>query len=203
MCKAHFDETVLGDGCCSVCVPVCSTVPTYSMMWLYCTCVGKRKRSAREKSVEHGGDPLLANLSLADTSQPQVQGYSSGSGSVILFDPLQGSSRGSQISGSREKNSSTQKVFFILCYTDSTATPAFDCTTQRRDWAHVNFSVYPGRQCCGAEIIYFRRQFQSYHILPLKPSVVDPDPHGSGTFAWIRIRNYCSGSGSSKIWKSR
>ena len=28
-------------------------------------------------------------------------------------------------------------------------------------------------------------------------SVVDPDPHGSGTFAWIRIRNYCSGSGSS------
>ena len=22
----------------------------------------------------------------------------------------------------------------------------------------------------------------------------DPDPHGSGTIAWIRIRNYCSGS---------
>ena len=31
----------------------------------------------------------------------------------------------------------------------------------------------------------------------LKNSVVDPDPHGSGTFAWIRIRNYCSGSWSS------
>ena len=29
-------------------------------------------------------------------------------------------------------------------------------------------------------------------------SVVDPDPHGSGTFAWIRIRNYCSGYGCSK-----
>ena len=29
-------------------------------------------------------------------------------------------------------------------------------------------------------------------------SVVDPDPHGSGTFAWIRIQNYSSGSGSSK-----
>ena len=26
-------------------------------------------------------------------------------------------------------------------------------------------------------------------------SVVDPDLHGSGTFAWIRIRNYSSGSG--------
>ena len=25
-------------------------------------------------------------------------------------------------------------------------------------------------------------------------SVVDPDPHGSGTFAWIQIRNYSSGS---------
>ena len=24
----------------------------------------------------------------------------------------------------------------------------------------------------------------------LKTSVVDPDPHGSKTFAWIRIRNY-------------
>ena len=29
-----------------------------------------------------------------------------------------------------------------------------------------------------------------------------PDLHGSGTFAWIRIRNYTSGSGSSKKWKS-
>ena len=32
----------------------------------------------------------------------------------------------------------------------------------------------------------------------LESSVVDPDPHGSGTFPWLRIRNYCSGSGSSK-----
>ena len=35
-------------------------------------------------------------------------------------------------------------------------------------------------------------------LAPLKlfiPSVVDPDPHGSGNFAWIQ--NYCSGSGSS------
>ena len=30
----------------------------------------------------------------------------------------------------------------------------------------------------------------------------DPDPHGSRTFAWIRIRNYGSGSGSSLKWKS-
>ena len=29
-------------------------------------------------------------------------------------------------------------------------------------------------------------------------SVVDPDPNGSGTFAWIRIQNKSSGSGSSK-----
>ena len=36
----------------------------------------------------------------------------------------------------------------------------------------------------------------------LKNSVVDPDPHGSVTFAWIRIRNYGSGSGSSKKLKS-
>ena len=33
-------------------------------------------------------------------------------------------------------------------------------------------------------------------------SVLDPDPHGSRTFAWIRIRNYSSGSGSSLKWKS-
>ena len=33
-------------------------------------------------------------------------------------------------------------------------------------------------------------------------SVLDPDPHGSGTFAWIQIRNYGSGSGSSLKWKS-
>ena len=26
-------------------------------------------------------------------------------------------------------------------------------------------------------------------IITLRGSVVDPDPHGSGTFAWIRIRN--------------
>ena len=41
----------------------------------------------------------------------------------------------------------------------------------------------------------------SISFLPsLFSSVVDPDPHGSGTFAWIqiRIRNYSSGSGSSK-----
>ena len=31
----------------------------------------------------------------------------------------------------------------------------------------------------------------------LKSSIVDPDPHGSGTFAWIQIRDYSSGSGSS------
>ena len=29
-------------------------------------------------------------------------------------------------------------------------------------------------------------------------SVMDPDPHGSGTFPWIRIRNHCSESESSK-----
>ena len=33
-----------------------------------------------------------------------------------------------------------------------------------------------------------------------KGSVADPDPHGTGNFAWIR--NYCSGSGSSKKCKS-
>ena len=35
-------------------------------------------------------------------------------------------------------------------------------------------------------------------IIIMKISVVDPDPHRSRTFAWIRIRNYCSGS-SKKI----
>ena len=34
-------------------------------------------------------------------------------------------------------------------------------------------------------------------------SVVDPDPHGSGIFAWIWVRNYSSGSKSSKTWKNR
>ena len=43
----------------------------------------------------------------------------------------------------------------------------------------------------GAENKYFRLHNRIFF------SVVDPDPHGSGTFAWIQIRNYCSGSGSS------
>ena len=38
-------------------------------------------------------------------------------------------------------------------------------------------------------------------FISLLTSVVDPDPHGSEIFACIRIRNYCSGFGSSKIWK--
>ena len=35
-----------------------------------------------------------------------------------------------------------------------------------------------------------------------KISVLDPDPHGSETFAWIRIRNYSSASWSCFKWKS-
>ena len=35
--------------------------------------------------------------------------------------------------------------------------------------------------------------FNNWWFLLLS-SVVDPDPHWSGTFPWIRIRNYCSGS---------
>ena len=31
----------------------------------------------------------------------------------------------------------------------------------------------------------------------------DPDPNGYGTFAWIRIRNYSSWSGSTLKWNSR
>ena len=42
--------------------------------------------------------------------------------------------------------------------------------------------------------INFNKQF----LQSVLSSVVDPDPHGSGTFAWILIRNYSSGSGSSK-----
>ena len=37
----------------------------------------------------------------------------------------------------------------------------------------------------------------------VETSIVDPDPHGSEIFSWIRIQNYCSGTGSSKKWKSR
>ena len=50
-----------------------------------------------------------------------------------------------------------------------------------------------------------RRDLKSPELEPAKywtvsASVVDlnPDPHGSGTFAWIRIRNYSFGTGSSK-----
>ena len=60
-------------------------------------------------------------------------------------------------------------------------------------------------------VLYFQRMFFCfcsvfrgwgmgcfYCSVLLACSVVDPDPdlhlHGSGTFAWIRIRNYCSGS---------
>ena len=46
---------------------------------------------------------------------------------------------------------------------------------------------------------YFRRGFKATlsrdKLVIAETCVVDPDPHGSGTFAWIRIRNYCSGSG--------
>ena len=61
------------------------------------------------------------------------------------------------------------------------------------------------RQCFGSRFgIRIRIQglkkrlkmLNNHKIILLFSSVVDPDPHGSGTFAWIR--NYSSGSGSSK-----
>ena len=49
--------------------------------------------------------------------------------------------------------------------------------------------------------IWIQKTPESGSKLFLKTSVVDLDPHGSGTFGWIR--NYYSGSRSSKTWKSR
>ena len=54
-------------------------------------------------------------------------------------------------------------------------------TFETQEWDLQDWPI----QCCGAA--------PGFTVLT---SVVDPDPHGYGTFAWIR--NYCSESGSSK-----
>ena len=43
---------------------------------------------------------------------------------------------------------------------------------------------------------YSRPDSRLHNMIPNSMSVADSDPHGSVTFSWIR--NYCSGSGSTK-----
>ena len=70
---------------------------------------------------------------------------------------------------------------------------------------------HTGCTCTVARLGSYSTRVRRGHIVhPLKiaygilsTSVVDPDPHGSGTFDWIQIRNYCSGSGCSKILYKR
>ena len=71
--------------------------------------------------------------------------------------------------------------------------PRLICKTP---WPHVSihYRRFFSDNCCTA-VVYF--------IFLKKISVADLDPHGSRTFAWIRIWNHCFRSGSSRKWKSR
>ena len=64
-------------------------------------------------------------------------------------------------------------------------------------WSRARRSWAEGRRSRATSTVQYV-QYLFFLNTIFSPSVVDPDPHGSGTFAWIRVRNNCSGSGSSK-----